>query len=89
MRSSPSGSGSRSGAPPKGRGAPKADPAGAPVAGEIYFEFIPAGAYIKVVAIDADTGVEVSIVGARAADQATLERAALAKLRYVLENIKR
>jgi hypothetical protein len=68
---------------------PKTTPGEAPAAGEIYFEFIPAGAYIKVVAIDAASGVEVSIVGARAADQATLERAALAKLRYVLEKKKR
>lgn len=88
MRSSPSGNGSRSGAPPKGGSAPKKRPADAPAAGEIYFEFIPAGAFIKVIAIDAATGVEVSIVGARAADQAALERAALAKLRYVLEKKK-
>ena len=59
------------------------------MAGEIYFEFFPVGAYVKVVAIDAATGVEVSIVGASAADQATLERTALAKLRYVLEKKKR
>jgi hypothetical protein len=57
--------------------------------GETYFEFIPNGAYVKVVAIDAATGVEVSIVGARATDQATLERTAYAKLRYVLEKKKR
>ncbi len=68
---------------------PKTTPAETPAAGEIYFEFIPVGAYVKVVAIDAATGVEVSIVGARAAGQATLERAALAKLRYVLEKRKR
>lgn len=80
MPSSPSGPGSKSGAPPKRDGAatPKAS-------GEVYFEFIPAGAYVRVVAIDADTGTEVTVVGDANASQAILERTALAKLAYVLK----
>lgn len=85
MRSAPSGRGSRSGARPEGRkpGGTEAEK------GEIYLEFIPAGAYIKVVAIDPVTGTEVSIVGDGKADQAALERTVVAKLRYVLEKQKR
>ncbi len=56
--------------------------------GEIYFEFVTQGAYVKVTAIDAATGVEASIVGAAGAGQATLERNALAKLRYVMAKRK-
>lgn len=52
---------------------------------EVFFEFIPVGNSVKVVAIDAATGVEVSIVGAVAASQSELERTAYAKLKYVLE----
>ena len=32
-------------------------------AGGIYFEFTPVGASVKVVAIDAATGTEVSVIG--------------------------
>lgn len=39
---------------------------------------------MKVCAIDADTGVEVSIVGPAHASKSQLERTALAKLKYVL-----
>ncbi len=50
------------------------------MAATIYFEFIRQGAYVKVVAIDAASGLEVSIVGAAGTPQADLERLALRKL---------
>jgi hypothetical protein len=48
---------------------------------EVYFEFTAIGTSVKVVAIDAATGTEVSIVGPASAAQAALERLALAKLK--------
>ena len=47
---------------------------------EIYFEFTPIGRSVKVAAIDAATGTEVSIVGPASAAQADLQRLALQKL---------
>ncbi|MBI1778886.1 MAG: hypothetical protein HYR63_26405 [Proteobacteria bacterium] len=51
---------------------------------EVLFEFHRVGAYVKVSAVDAKTGVEVSIVGAAGAGEAMLKRTALSKLIYVL-----
>ncbi|HHK74735.1 MAG TPA: hypothetical protein ENJ57_06185, partial [Rhizobiales bacterium] len=51
--------------------------------GEVYLEFVPLGNMVKVSAVDATTGEEVSIAGPRNASRAELERTALAKLRYV------
>ncbi len=66
--------------PPKGAGE---------AAGEIvFFEFVSQGAYVKVTAIDAATGVEAVIVGAANAPRPALERTALAKLRFVLSKAK-
>jgi Domain of unknown function (DUF6898) len=48
---------------------------------EVYFEFIAIGASVKVVAIDAVTGIEVSVTGPSNAAQADLERLALQKLK--------
>ena len=48
--------------------------------GEIYFEYITVGNSVKVSAIDAATGTEVSIAGPRNAGQKELERIALQKL---------
>ena len=48
---------------------------------EVYFEFTPVGAVVKVAAIDADTGIEVAVMGPATASQADLERLALAKLK--------
>jgi Domain of unknown function (DUF6898) len=81
MPSSKSGQGSRSGAPPKGAGAG----AGSRT---VYFEFIPAGASVRVTAIDSQTGTEATIVGPARAGRASLERTALAKLRYVMNRTK-
>jgi hypothetical protein len=49
--------------------------------GGIYFEFTPIGASVKVVAIDAATGTEVSVVGPARAAQTDLRRLAMQKLR--------
>ncbi|NBN62527.1 serine hydroxymethyltransferase [Microvirga tunisiensis] len=52
--------------------------AGHPV--EVYFEFVPLGRQVKVVAIDAASGVEVSIVAPAGASQRDMETIALRKL---------
>jgi hypothetical protein len=48
---------------------------------EVYFEFTAIGAVVKVVAIDAETGIEVSVMGPAGAAQADLQRLALGKLK--------
>jgi hypothetical protein len=48
--------------------------------GEIYFEFVAIGRHVKVSAIDAATGTEVSVMGPATASQADLQRLALQKL---------
>jgi hypothetical protein len=48
---------------------------------EVYFEFTAIGGAVKVAAIDAITGVEVTIIGPVSAAQADLEQLALAKLK--------
>jgi hypothetical protein len=53
--------------------------------GEVYFEFTPVGASVKVAAIDAATGTEVSIVGPARASQADLQKLALRKLKARLK----
>ena len=53
--------------------------------GEVYFEFTPVGGAVKVVAIDATTGIEVSVLGPARAAQADLQRLALQKLRARLK----
>ncbi len=52
--------------------------------GQIIIEFQPVGAYVKVSAIDVQSLVEVSIVGAADASREALERTAVRKLEYVL-----
>ena len=47
---------------------------------EVYFEFTAIGRTVKVSAIDAATGFEVSVIGPASASQADLERLALQKL---------
>ncbi len=51
---------------------------------EVLFEFVQLGNYVKVMAVDPRTGVEVSIVGDRRAGKKTLERIAIQKLKYVI-----
>ena len=53
--------------------------------GDVYFEFQRVGSYMKVSAIDAATGTEVSVAGPATGSRELLKRTAMAKLRYVLE----
>jgi hypothetical protein len=48
---------------------------------DVYFEFTAIGGSVKVVAIDAATGTEVSVVGPAGAAQSDLQRLALGKLK--------
>ena len=48
---------------------------------EVYFEFVAIGTSVKVVAIDAATGTEVSVIGPVGAAQSDLQRLALGKLK--------
>lgn len=50
---------------------------------DVYFEITRQGAYVKVAVIDADTGLEVSIVGPVETPQSELEKLALRKLEFV------
>ncbi|MDJ0942849.1 MAG: hypothetical protein QNJ30_05270 [Kiloniellales bacterium] len=52
--------------------------------GEVIYEFIPMGRYVKVAAVDPATLTEVSIVGDPAAGETLLKRQARRKLAYVL-----
>ena len=52
--------------------------------GEVIFEMQRIGSAVKVVAVDATTGIEASIVGPAAAGEAELCRIARQKLAYVL-----
>jgi hypothetical protein len=56
-----------------------------PQRGEVYFEFVVIGHSVKVSAIDAATGTEVSVMGPATASQADLQRLALQKLRARLK----
>jgi hypothetical protein len=49
--------------------------------GPIYFEFTAIGRSVKVSAVDAASGVEVSVTGPASASQADLRQLALMKLR--------
>jgi hypothetical protein len=48
---------------------------------EVYFEFTRVGASVKVAAIDAATGVEVTVIGPASAAPSHLQQLALAKLK--------
>ena len=50
----------------------------------VIIELVKVGAYVKVSAIDPSTKVEVSIVGDPSVSQATLQRTAVQKLKYIL-----
>jgi uncharacterized protein DUF6898 len=54
-------------------------------ANEIYFEFVAIGRHVKVSAIDAATGTEVSVLGPATASRADLQRLALQKLQMRLK----
>jgi len=52
--------------------------------GDVIIEMIQVGNAVKVTAIDATTGIEVSIVGAPSIGEEILKRNAVNKLNYVL-----
>lgn len=52
---------------------------------EVYFEFLQIGGQMRVVAIDAATGTEVTIIAPLTATQVQMQTIALAKLRRRLE----
>lgn len=54
------------------------------MAREVIVEFIPQGNFMKVTAIDAITGREVTMVGDPNAGQPRLKELAIQKLEYVL-----
>ncbi len=51
---------------------------------EVLFEFIPNGRFVKVIAVDPVTRIEISLVGDRRASKQMLERTAIRKLEYVI-----
>ena len=55
-----------------------------PEIGEVLFEYVTHGNYVKVIAVDTATNTEISMVGDRRARKATLQQAAIQKLRYVI-----
>jgi hypothetical protein len=55
----------------------------------VIFEFTTIGHSVKVTAMDAETLVEVSIVGPAGAPQAHLRAAAVSKLNYVLTQMQK
>lgn len=57
--------------------------------GEVLFEFTAIGRNVKVVAIHAASGVEVSVMGPASAARSDLERLALQKLRTRLGRDRR
>lgn len=57
------------------------------VSGETYFEFTAIGRQVRVAAIDADTNVEVVVMGPATATQAQLQTLALNKLRRRLRTL--
>lgn len=50
---------------------------------EIYIESVRVGNYLKVTAIDAETGEEVMFMAAHDASRKSIEELAVKKLRYV------
>lgn len=52
---------------------------------EVLFEFTAIGAVMKVAAIDAATGIEVTVMGPTHASRADLQKIALAKLQKRLD----
>lgn len=59
-----------------------------PRPGEVYLEFRPVGQQVKVSAIDAATGIEVSVFGPASTSQEDLKRIAVRKLQRRIEQEK-
>ncbi|SDG91461.1 DUF6898 family protein [Roseospirillum parvum] len=60
-------------------------PGYSPTGRQVLFEFVYQGAYVKVSAIDPETGTEVSIVGDPTRGREALKWVAANKLAYVLK----
>ncbi|WP_319484679.1 DUF6898 family protein [uncultured Cohaesibacter sp.] len=58
-----------------------------PQPGEIYIEFVSVGQQVKAIAVDAATGVEVSVFGPSSVSQRDLQALAVRKLRRRLEQL--
>jgi hypothetical protein len=54
---------------------------------EVYFEFTAVGSSMRVAAIDAATGIEVTVIGPASAAKSDLQKLALAKLNGRLARI--
>jgi ABC-type uncharacterized transport system YnjBCD ATPase subunit len=61
------------------------DPGDSAAPGEVYFEFTAIGRSVKVSAVHAATGTEVSVMGPSRAAQSDLQRLALGKLKARLK----
>lgn len=59
----------------------------APKAGEIYLEFFTIGQQTKAVAVDATTGVEVSVFGPATVSRQELQNLAVRKLKRRIEQL--
>jgi len=59
-----------------------------PRPGEVYLEYRPVGKQVQVNAIDAATGIEVSVFGPASASQEDLKRIAVRKLQRRIEQVK-
>ncbi|MCT4656773.1 MAG: serine hydroxymethyltransferase [Cohaesibacter sp.] len=55
--------------------------------GEIYIEFISIGRQVKAIAVDAETGVEVSVFGPSTVSQSDLQNLAVRKLKKRLSDL--
>lgn len=60
-------------------------PSGRTAPNEVYFEFTQLGAQMRVAAIDAKTGIEVTVIAPVTATQVQMQNIALAKLKRRLE----
>jgi len=60
-----------------------------PMPSEILFEVTQIGAYVKITAVDPQTGIEASVTGPASLSPHQLQQAAIRKLQYVLEKKKR
>ena len=59
----------------------------APKAGEIYIEFTAIGKQLKAIAVDAGTGVEVTVFGPISVPRQDLQNLAVRKLKRRLEQL--
>ncbi|MEM6491652.1 MAG: hypothetical protein AAF684_07120 [Pseudomonadota bacterium] len=57
--------------------------------GDAIIEFVSRGAYVRVCAVDVETGVEAAIVGDPQVGEDALKRIALQKLDYVIRTRRR